>query len=46
VIPGLCELAERIGGNALLAPLVYAGLFTAMVMLIQAVSQWFDDRNL
>jgi hypothetical protein len=45
VIPNLQELAERIGVNLVLVPLVVAGAFTAVVLLAKSISQWFDDRN-
>lgn len=45
MIPTLPELLERMGFHAVLLPLVLAALLTGMVLLVQSISEWFDDRN-
>jgi len=45
VIPTLPQLVERFGAHAVFLPLVVAGLFTGLVLLVQSISHWFDDRN-
>jgi hypothetical protein len=45
VIPSLPEVVRRLGIHAVLVPLLVAGVFTAIVLLVQSISQWLDDRN-
>ena len=45
MIPTLPQLVERFAAHLVLLPLVAAGLFTGLVLLVQSISQWFDDRN-
>jgi hypothetical protein len=45
MIPPLSGLAERFGIGILLAPIVFAAVVTGFVLVVQAIAQWFDDRN-
>ena len=45
MIPSLPEVVERLGINGVLVPLQVADVFTAIVLLVQSISQWFGDRN-
>ena len=45
MIPALNCLAARLGVNAALVALVFAGLLTGFVLLAQSVVAWFKDRN-
>jgi hypothetical protein len=45
VIPTLTEIAERLGVSPAFVPIVLAGLLTGIVLAVQSVAQWFEDRN-
>jgi hypothetical protein len=39
-------MAERFDVTAAYLPLVFFGLVSGCVFLVQAVASWFEDRNL
>jgi hypothetical protein len=45
VIPNLVEAAQRLGVSVSLLPVVFAGLLTGFVLLVQAATRWFEDRK-
>lgn len=45
MISGLAAIAERLGVSPAFAPLVLAGVLTALVLFFQSIVGWFDDRN-
>jgi hypothetical protein len=45
VIPILLSTAQRLGVTAAYLMLVFVGLVTGFVFLVQVVARWFEDRN-
>ena len=45
MIPALTDLAAKLGVNAALVVLAFAGLLTGIVLLAQSVARWFEDQN-
>ena len=45
MIPDVTAIAERFGANPTFAPLLLAASLTALVLFIQSVVRWFEDRN-
>ncbi len=45
MIPYLVARAESLGIGAVFALFVIGGLFTLLVMLLQAIARLFDDRD-
>ena len=45
MIPTLTEIAAELGVTTVFVPLVFAGLFTGFVLLLQSRVRWFEDRN-
>jgi len=45
VIPTLTEIAELLGVSPAFVPIVLAALLTGIVLAVQSVARWFEDRN-
>jgi hypothetical protein len=45
VIPDITAIAERFGVNPAFAPLVLAALLTSLVLFVQSIARWFEDRK-
>jgi hypothetical protein len=45
VIPDLTAIAERFGVSPALAPLVLAALLTSLVLFVQSIARWLEDRK-
>ncbi len=45
MIPDLATIAERFGVDPAFAPLVLAALLTVLVLFVQSIARWFEDRN-
>lgn len=45
MIPNLTEIAELYGVNPVFAPVVFAALLTAIVLSVQSIGRWFEDRD-
>ncbi|HZU41933.1 MAG TPA: hypothetical protein VE994_04615 [Terriglobales bacterium] len=45
MIPPFSELAEHFGIGVVFAPIVLAAVVTSFALVIEAIAQWFDDRN-
>jgi len=45
VIPDLLEIAQRFGISPAFAALFLSGVLTGIVLFVQSIANWFDDRN-
>ena len=45
MILNLAEVAERLAIRPAVVPLAFAALFTTIVLFVQSVAHWFEDRN-